>query len=446
MSDDLYSKNYPWAWSYDPEIPLNFDDLYTHYRKWATQLIFELIKFDDLPETVSETFLKMVLFLNGKVTFFKTVDGELLALYGAPSEIKDVYYIPTGIIVNNPYFKTPKSYDLTRSVDCVVVYCTEPDKYTGGRNGGLYMLIHKIATMLADNDISINVAQKNTRLTNIIAADDTTTKKSVDFAMAQMYAGKPTVCVQSTLVNTMQAVPISSTPNNQYLIQLVELRQYILSQFYAQLGIYVHDNMKKERLITDEITDGDDMAYLNIENIFECVKQGITEVNTMFNTDIKVTLNPLLVPDDPAPPAPASDADQDNIAADQSDDSEPETEPDDQDDSTPAAETDPAPAAEPAEPEPPEVDIDITVNAGDAQSDDSEPETEPDDQDDSTPAEPEPPEVDIDITVNAGDGQSDDSSEPDDMTKKYADVLASANYKTYQEYKKKTPEKSGAED
>ena len=414
MSDELYIKNYPWVWSYDPEIPLKFDDLYIHYRKWAEQLVFELIKLDDLPKTINETFLKMVLFLNGKVTFFETVDNELLALYGAPSEIKDVYYIPTGIIVNNPYFKTPKSYELTRGVDCVVVYCTEPDKYTGGRNGGLYMLIHKIATMLADNDISINVAQKNTRLTNIIAADDTTTKKSVDFAMAQMYAGKPTVCVQSTLVNTLQAVPISTnTSNSQYLIQLVELRQYILSQFYAQLGIYVHDNMKKERLITDEITDGDDMAYLNIENIFECIKQGITEVNAMFGTDIKVSLNPLLVPDDPAPPAPASDADQDNTGDDQSDDSsEPETEPDDQDDqddSTPAAETDPEPE------EPPAIDIDVSVSVGDAADDQSDDSSEPE-------------------------------TEPDDMTKKYADVLASANYKTYQEYKKKTPEKSGAQD
>lgn len=321
MSDELNSKNYPWVWSYDPEIPLNFDDLYIHYRKWAQQLIFELIKFNDLPETINETFLKMTVFLNGKSTFFKTVDNELLALYGAPSEIKDVYYIPTGMIVNNPYFKTPKSYNLTRGVDCVVVYCTELDKYTGGRNGGLYMLIHKIATMLADNDISINVAQKNTRLTNIIAADDTTTKKSVDFAMAQMYAGKPTVCVQSTLINTLQAVPISTnTSNNQYLIQLVELRQYILSQFYAALGIYVHDNMKKERLITDEITDGDDMAYLNIENIFKCIKQGITEVNAMFGTDIKVSLNPLLVPEEPTT-AEAADA--------QSDDSSGEPEPDD---------------------------------------------------------------------------------------------------------------------
>ena len=365
--------NYPWLFEYDPEIPLNFDDLYRHYSKWAKQVVFELLQFAGLPESINETFFKMVLFLNGKVTFFKTDDDSLLALYGAPAEIRDVYYIPTGIIVNNPYFKVPKSYNLTRGVDCTVVYCTEPDKYTGGRNGGLYMLIHKVATMLADNDISINVAQKNTRLTNIIAADDTTTKKSVDFAMGQMYAGKPTICVQSTLVNTLQAVPISTnTSNSQYLIQLVELRQYILSQFYGTLGIYIHDNMKKERLITDEITDGDDMAYLNIQNIFECVKQGIEEVNKMFGTDIKVSLNPLLVPDDPAPPAPASDADQDNTADDQSDDqddsSEPETEPDDQDDSTPAAE----PPEEPAEPEPPTVDIDITVNAGDDQSDDQD--------------------------------------------------------------------------
>lgn len=55
--------------------------------------------------------------------------------------------------------------------------------------------------------------------------------------------------------------------------------------------------MKKERLITDEVTDGDDMAYINIENIFTSISDGIDKVNQMFGTNITVSLNPMLQPE-----------------------------------------------------------------------------------------------------------------------------------------------------
>ena len=287
--------NYPWvALKCDK---LTFADLYEHYRKWALQIAFELIKFDNLPDSISQTFLKYLLYCHGRATFFRDSSGTLLALYGAPSNICDVYYIPTQVIVTNPYINAKQSYTLTRDLDCVVVYCTECDKYESGVNGGLTMLIHKFATMLADNDISINVAQKNTRLTNIVSADDNNAKRSVDETVKKMYNGDPTICVQSSLINTLQSIPIMNQTSNTYLVQLVELRQYILSQFYASLGIYVHDNMKRERLITDEITDGDDMAYFNIENIFESISDGIDKVNQMFGTNITVSLNRMLQPE-----------------------------------------------------------------------------------------------------------------------------------------------------
>ncbi len=287
--------NYPWiALKCDK---LTFTDLYEHYKKWALQIAFELIKFDNLPDSISQTFLKYLLYCHGRATFFRDSSGTLLALHGAPSNICDVYYIPKQMIVTNPYINGQQSYTLTRDLDCVVVYCTECDKYEYGVNGGLTMLIHKFATMLADNDISINVAQKNTRLTNIVSADDSNAKRSVDATVKKMYAGDPTICVQSSLVNTLQSIPIMNQTSNTYLVQLVELRQYILSQFYSSLGIYIHDNMKRERLITDEITDGDDMAYINIENIFDSIADGIDNVNKMFGTNITVSLNPMLQPE-----------------------------------------------------------------------------------------------------------------------------------------------------
>ena len=283
--------SYPWE---QAPKKLRFKDLYFHYQEWALGIIFETIKFVDLPETISETFLKYLIFMTGKATFFKAEDDGLVALYGVPSDVPDIYYIPQKMIVSDPYLTSRTSYTLTLDQDCKVVYCKECDKYFSGVTGGLYMFVHKFATLLADNDISINVAQKNTRLTNIISADQANAKRSIDEVIARMYDGDPTICVQSSLVNTLNSIPFTQSASNTYLIQLVELRQYILSQFYSTLGIYIHDNMKKERLITDEITDGDDMAYINIENIFETIKKGIEGVNSMFNTDIKVYLNPIL--------------------------------------------------------------------------------------------------------------------------------------------------------
>lgn len=268
----------------------------------------ELLIFEELPETVEPTFFKWCLYVNGKVTFFKEDDGTLLALNGVPSEKPDIYYIPKNIIINNPCLN--KTYNLVRDEECVVVYCTETDKYNFGYIGGVYQLLSKTATMLADNDISINVAQKNTRLINIIAADDQNTKNSVDIVFKKMYSGEPYAVVQSNLISDLKAVPLTTTSSNSSIVQLVELHQYILSHFYEALGIQTHDNMKKERLITAELNEDPALVRMNIENIYTTVKSGIEKVNEMFGTNITVKINPLLLKNDMTQTEQQSDADQ----------------------------------------------------------------------------------------------------------------------------------------
>ena len=274
----------------------SFDVLYDYYFKWALSVVFEMIEFENIPETINETFFKYVLYLNGKAVFFKDDDGKLLALNGSPSDRPDIYYIPENVIVSNP--RLNKSYNLKRDVECVVVYCTECDKYDQRpTNGGLFTLLSKTATFLADNDISVNVAQKNTRLVNIVSADDQNTYNSIKTVFNKMYRGDPDIVVQSSLVSTLQAVPLTPTATNTYLVQLVELRQYMLSQFYAAVGIATHDNMKKERLITAELNDNVDLVQYNIDNILKTISEGIDKVNEMFGTEITVKLNPLLQPE-----------------------------------------------------------------------------------------------------------------------------------------------------
>lgn len=280
---------------FDYKMHFDFDMLYDYYYRWELSLVMELLQFDGLPETIESTFMKWCLFVTGKVTFFRDDGGRLLALNGVPAAEPDVYYIPKDVIVDNPVLT--KSYTLKRDENCVVVYCTETDKYVYyGQDGygGLYSLLAKTATMLADNDVSINVAQKNTRLHNIVSADDENTKNSIDMVFKKMYDGQPYSVVQSNFIGTLQSVPLLASTSNSYIVQLVELHQYILAHFYEALGIQTHDNMKKERLITAELDDNPSLLQMNINNILKSVTEGIEKVNEMFGTSITVSLNPLL--------------------------------------------------------------------------------------------------------------------------------------------------------
>lgn len=277
-------------WFVEPKF--DFESLYSYYFNWALDIAFELLIFDNMPETINPTFFKYCIYCLGKVVVFKDEKGNLLALNGALSNKPDVYYIPENVIISNP--RLIKSYDLRRDKECVVIYCTESDKYNFRYYGGLHRLLTKTATMLADNDLSINVAQKNTRLLNIISADDQNTKNSVDVVFKKMYDGDPYVVVQTNLVSDLKSIPITNTGNPQYIVQLVELHQYILSHFYEALGIQTHDNMKKERLITAEVEEDPTLVRMNIENIFKTVSEGISKVNEMFGTEIVCRLNPLL--------------------------------------------------------------------------------------------------------------------------------------------------------
>lgn len=275
---------------------LDFDFLYHYYFDFITRDVFSLFEFTGVPDTINETFLKYCIFLGGKATFFQVDSGELVALNGTYSDRPDLYYLPEKMLVANP--RLDKTYVLTRDEQCVVVYCSETDIYTTtDRFGGLYSLIAKTATMLADNDLSISVAQKNTRLINILAAEDQQTKDSIDRVLHKQYRGEPAAVVMKSLIDNVQSVPLTTSTSNQYLVQLVELHQYILSHFYEAIGLSTHDNMKKERLIRDELNDNDSLSKLNMDNMMKTIKHGLDKVNEMYGTNITITLNPLLEPE-----------------------------------------------------------------------------------------------------------------------------------------------------
>lgn len=277
---------------------LAFSKLYRFYFDFILRLLYRVILFENVPETVSETFMKLILYTQGKVCFLRgdligENDTQLLSLNCSRADTPDVYYIPRKVLVVNPRLK--KSYNITPGEQCEVVYLSEADKYNlSDINGGLYSLIERTAVMLADNDISINTGQKNTRLVNLVGADTQNTVDSIRAAICSMYEGEPTIVVKSSLIDKLQGVPIIQNQTNHNLIELIEVQQYILSHFYEQIGICTHDQMKRERLVTAEINDNLDLAFLNVDDILASLQEGLQRVNDMFDTNITARLNPII--------------------------------------------------------------------------------------------------------------------------------------------------------
>lgn len=350
---------------------LRFGKLYRYYFDFILRLLYRVIIFDNIPETVSETFFKLILYTQGKVCFLKgeligESGSDLLSLNCSRADTPDVYYIPRKVLVTNPRLK--KQYNITPGKDCEILYLSEADKYCLSEvNGGLYSLIERTATMLADNDISINIAQKNTRLTNIVSGDTQNTVDSIRAVIMAMYEGDPTIVVKSSLIDKLQGIPIlNNTSNNHNLVELIEVQQYILSHFYEQIGIATHDQMKRERLITAEINDNLDLCFLNVDDMLVSIQEGLKRINAMFGTDIQARLNPIIERqrEEAAAAAAAEDPPADNSAED----------PPAEENTDPGEDNEPEPASSPGE---------------DPETDQDEPDDQSDDQEEEAAAEPE---------------------------------------------------------
>ena len=394
-------------WIFKTPRKLGFTKLYRYYFDFILRLLYRVIIFEGIPETIDETFFKLILYTCGRSCFLEgdVIDEgkQLLALNCSRAETPNVYYMPRKALVTNPRLK--KSYTVTPGEDCEVVYLSEADRYNlSGISGGLYSLIERTATMLADNDISINIAQKNTRLVNLVAADTQNTVDSIKAVISSMYEGDPTIVVKSSLVDKLQGIPILQNTSNTNLVELIQTQQYIISHFYEQIGITTHDQMKRERLITAEINDNIDLAFLNIDDILASITEGLARVNAMFGTNITCKLNPIIerqrdeaaaaeeLADDPAAEEEAAPEEEPEAQSEEA----PEEEPADQSEEE-APEEESADQSEEAAPEEEPAD----------QSEEEAPEEEPADQSEEEAPEQEPQELTQEITLEvSGDNNT----------------------------------------
>ena len=271
----------------------DFKANYDFFFKWLLNKVASCFYLKNLPETIDEWYTKTNLLLDGNICITDKLHGKLYSFIGALGGMPDEYYVPTIFTVANPILG---SEQIKIGEDGVVIYNTATDKFYGQTFcSGLFELINQTATLLADNIISINASQINSRVQAIVTADSDPQAVAAEVILKKLYAGRPYQVLRSDMVDKIQVNPMSTASVSSNITELVNLHNYIIGNFFQSIGIKTNNIRKNAHVLQEEIDAQDQYLQLSVLEILTSWQKGFDEVNKMYGTDIQVELNPVML-------------------------------------------------------------------------------------------------------------------------------------------------------
>lgn len=240
-----------------------------------------MFRYNNLPDSLPERELELILQINGYGIITEHED-QLVALWGGFAPPYDIYYRPTKVLVNNPWAKINKEYEIDK--DCILVR-NDP------LNRGLMPILNKHGVILAEADITLLLALINFRaIYNITANTDSEAESAKEF-LKQIEEGRQGVLLSDDLNNDGIKTQPYSQGSTAYLTQVIEMMQYLKGSFYQEIGLDCNYNMKRERLSESEAGLNADILRPLIDAMLEERQKALDKVNKMFGTDISIEFN-----------------------------------------------------------------------------------------------------------------------------------------------------------
>lgn len=247
------------------------------YKSYMYDRTLSMFKYTNLPDTIPEEMFEYYLQHYGSCIITE-VNGNLYALHGNYGGYIDPYYRPTLYIVANPALKYSAQLEINK--DCV--FCINDKLWVG-----LEPLISRYAYLIAENLITLRVANIMLRIVALLSAPDDKTKAEAERYLSNLVEGKLGIIGENRF---FEGVKMQSPPSNNgsYLTQFIELHQYLLGTFYSEIGLKANFNMKREAIMAEESSLNDDVIVALVETMYQCRLSNVERINAMYGTDIRV--------------------------------------------------------------------------------------------------------------------------------------------------------------
>lgn len=274
----------PWTrWWYD--LPLK--DFVTDKEASTRADIFYMInrlmsmfKYEGLPETIPKKYLDYFLFVNGHA-FCTDVKDDLYVFVGGLGGEPDAYYRPTIYTVANPALNLSKQYKIN---DEGILLRNDTMMF------GILPLLSKYCSLLTENMITMRTADINLRLLQLLTAPDDKTKSAVDIFLSDLEDGKLGSIAENRFLDGVK-MQEPATKNGAFMIQFIELHQYLKGSMFNELGLNANYNMKREALGAGESGLNADILFPLVDDMLANRQECLDEVNKKYGTNIKVDFN-----------------------------------------------------------------------------------------------------------------------------------------------------------
>ena len=270
--DRRLAKGEPSSYVIDKERSCN---TFINYMNIRLQKMFH---YEGLPDTIPKEMLEYYLLNNG-TCFVTEVNGKLYAFCGSFGGQPDPYYRPTSYVIANPALNFSKTCEL--ETDGILV-----------RNDslwvGLYPLMARYATLMAENMLTIRTADIMLRIMALLSAPDDRSKAAADEYLKKLEKGELAAIGENRFFD--EGIKMQSPPSNNgsYLTQFIELHQYLTGTFYNEVGLNANFNMKRESIGEGESSLNEDSLLPLTDEMLRCRKEDVEKINKKYGTNITV--------------------------------------------------------------------------------------------------------------------------------------------------------------
>ena len=205
-------------------------------------------------------------------------EGKLYATWGTLGGRPRYDYLPSKMIVNNPYIPVNKQFEI--DTDCIFF---KNDAFAWG----LFPLDLYYATKLRDNDQSRRVLMIVTRAMRLLQASTTDVKKSIEDMIKALEEGELKSIFDDNIlpIDTLKSLDFGDTSSSQTFIQLLEDYQYNKGSWWNEVGVQSNYNMKRETITSSENILNVDSLLPFSDNMLEERKESVKKINEMFGVN-----------------------------------------------------------------------------------------------------------------------------------------------------------------
>ena len=251
------------------------DRQYLFYVRKLTELATTMFEWKNLPNTIDERFFELILFNKGQCVFFKDEVIGYLILPVACSGRWSVYNVPTQrrAYATNGYQKS------LSDKDSVIIY----NNYL---RTNTYVDAELYARKLWDIDRTIEINARAQKTPILIKCDES--QRLTLLQVYKEYTGNTPVIYGDKKLNT-DSFEVLLTGAPYVADKLQQLKSQIWNEYLTHIGISNLNIQKKERLISDEVSQSQGATISSRYSRLEMRRQACRQINEMFGLNIDVS-------------------------------------------------------------------------------------------------------------------------------------------------------------